>query len=351
MVTASQLEGLPGYTPRRTPFWGGKRREVVPLPWLPAPGPAPAAPAGRVSPGAGRPALPCPALPCPAQQPPALLPGTCAHLDPDQALLPGVDPRQVDVLQRLPTQPEVDPVRGHCELEGHGLVRLRHAGARPAPARGKRGRGQAPAHPPCPCPRLQTLPAPAVPGAAPRAHPARVPAPPRPPCPSPRAHPPATPGPPNGCGAPTLARRVLGRSATMVRGSRPEGCPAGRRVRGRAGAPRPRGHRLDPLASGAGGGPLTHASAHSCGSACGPVALAVSPRPSGGHCPALPFPSREPDPGSQIWGEQAEKGRAQSPLPFGRPGGAGCPRRGLLKGLGIHQRAQRPAPQGRRPLG
>lgn len=64
---------------------------------------------------------------------------TCAHLDANQAFLPGVDPRQVDVFQGLPTEPEVDPIWGHRELEGHGLVRFRHPGGWSSPGRGQEG--------------------------------------------------------------------------------------------------------------------------------------------------------------------------------------------------------------------
>lgn len=88
---------------------------------------------------------------------------TCAHLDANQALLPRVDPRQIDVFQGLSTEPEVDPIWGHRELEGHGLVRFRHPGGWPSPGRGQEG---APAGSVWPRPRPPSAPRPPCPARA-----------------------------------------------------------------------------------------------------------------------------------------------------------------------------------------
>lgn len=150
--TASQLVGLPGYTPRRMPFCGADRRAhggpafaarsspvtcvFFPLHGGPSPStarawaPVPLHPVSTppVSARLGR-------LPGPPPGGPLHLP----HLEANQALLPGVDLRQVEVFQGLPTEPEVEPIWRHSELEGHGLVRFRHPGGCPAPGREREG--------------------------------------------------------------------------------------------------------------------------------------------------------------------------------------------------------------------
>lgn len=93
---------------------------------------------------------------------------TRAHLDANQAFLPGVDPRQVDVFQGLPTEREVDPIWSHRELKGHGLMRFRHPGGWPAPGRGQEGAPQGSGWPrPAPRPRPQPAAPPPPPGQRP----------------------------------------------------------------------------------------------------------------------------------------------------------------------------------------
>lgn len=49
-----------------------------------------------------------------------------ANLESDELLFPGMQSRQIDLLEGLVAQPQVDPVRGDRELEGHGLVSFCH---------------------------------------------------------------------------------------------------------------------------------------------------------------------------------------------------------------------------------
>lgn len=99
---------------------------------------------------------------------------SCAHLDSNQAFLPGVDPRQIDVFQGLPTEPKINPIWGHGKLEGHSLVRFRHPGGWLAPGRGAEGRsgGLRPTPPPSRT-YLRPAPAPSLLAAAPPAPQAR----------------------------------------------------------------------------------------------------------------------------------------------------------------------------------
>lgn len=55
--------------------------------------------------------------------PPCALP---ADLEPDEAFLPGMEARQVDLLKGFLAQPEIHPVRRDRELEGDRLVGFRH---------------------------------------------------------------------------------------------------------------------------------------------------------------------------------------------------------------------------------
>lgn len=63
------------------------------------------------------------------------------------------------MFQGLPAEPEVDPFWGHCELEGHSLVRFRHPGGWSAPGR-RQDRARAEAQPPAPRLRPPPLPPP-----------------------------------------------------------------------------------------------------------------------------------------------------------------------------------------------
>jgi len=67
------------------------------------------------------------------------LPPGRAHLGADQALLPGGDAGEVELLDGLAAEVEVQALGGDGELESHGLVSLRHAGGPPAPAEGHGG--------------------------------------------------------------------------------------------------------------------------------------------------------------------------------------------------------------------
>lgn len=48
------------------------------------------------------------------------------NLEPDELLLPGVQPRQADLFEGFVAQAEVNAIGGDGELEGHSLVSLCH---------------------------------------------------------------------------------------------------------------------------------------------------------------------------------------------------------------------------------
>lgn len=97
-----------------------------------------------------------------------------AHLGADQALLPRVHGGQVELAHGLAAQVEVQALGGDRELEGHGLVSLRHGGDLPVAPAGTAGpwaRGR-------PHPRHGVgSPGGRHSGGPPRCHPGAVPAP------------------------------------------------------------------------------------------------------------------------------------------------------------------------------